>query len=100
MFIYYFVHKLDTLLKVVIHFNIHTHLVENNICGEILEEIKGFVDKEVFHTPSGKNFSFDLFMSKSLSQHLFNEDGDDLVELIEGEQLYQVMDKSLSNIYY
>jgi hypothetical protein len=48
------------------------------------------VEREVFHTPSG----IALFASKSLlSQNLFNEYGDDPMELLKGEQLNKEMDK-------
>lgn len=44
--------------------------------------------------PSGKNSILALFMNKSLSHHLFNEDGNDLLELFKGKlRLYKVMDK-------
>jgi len=51
------------------------------------------VENEVCCTPSVKNSTTGFFMSKSfLSQHLFNEDGDDPIKLLKGEHLNKVMD--------
>jgi AraC-like DNA-binding protein len=63
------------------------------MCREALEDIKVFIEVKAFHTHGGKQIALVLSMSKSLLQHLFKEDGDNLVELVNDEQLYEVMDK-------
>ncbi len=48
----------------------------------------------MFHTPSVTPFAIALVVCKTfLFDHLFNEDGDRLMELLKGNKLYQVMDK-------
>jgi hypothetical protein len=37
--------------------------------------------------------------NKSLSRHLFNENGHNLVELLKGKQFYKVMDKFMPLCY-
>jgi hypothetical protein len=92
--IYYIIHKLITLMRASIHLRRHDHHVQNNMCKESMEEIKALVEKEVYR-PNTKNtiinFAIASSTNKSLSQHLFNEDGDDHVELLKGKQLNKVM---------
>jgi hypothetical protein len=69
-----------------------------------MQEIKVMVEGEVIHTLRAKNSIFCLFVSKALmSQYLFNEDGNNLVEVVKGKQLNNVMDKFIplksSNIF-
>jgi hypothetical protein len=62
------------------------------LCKEVVEDTKVLVEKEVSCTFSGKLFAIDLYGSKSfLSQQLFNKDGDDLMELLKGDQLNKMM---------
>jgi hypothetical protein len=50
--------------------------------------------KKKFHAPYVTNFAIDLIKSKTfLFVHLLIEDGDGLVELLQGEKLNEVMDK-------
>jgi hypothetical protein len=80
-------------MRVVIHFKRHAQLVQDDMCKESLEEIKTLVENEVSRTPNVKNSTIGFFMSNSfLSQHLFNEDGDNPIELLKGEHLNKVMD--------
>ncbi len=51
-------------------------------------------EEEVSHTPYVTNFAIDLIKSKTfLFVHLLIEDGDGMVELLQGENLNEVMDK-------
>lgn len=71
---------------------------------EVMQEIKVMVEGEVIHTLGAKNSIFFLFVNKAfMSQYLFNEDGNNLVEVVKGKQLNNVMDKFIplksSNIF-
>jgi hypothetical protein len=51
-------------------------------------------EEEVSHTPFVTNFAIDLIKSKTfLFVNLLIEDGDGLVELLQGEKLNELMDK-------
>ncbi len=90
---YYILYKIIAFTRVVIHLKRHAQLVQDDMCRDSLEEIKTLVENEVCCTPNVKNFTIGFFMSKSfLSQHLFNEDGDNPIELLKGEHLNKVMD--------
>jgi hypothetical protein len=41
---YYVIHKLQSLSKVVIHLGTHVHLIAEGMCKETLEEIKVLVE--------------------------------------------------------
>jgi hypothetical protein len=69
------------------------------MCKESLEEIKALVKEKVYHTLNSKHSTIRLFASKSLSQHLFNEDGGNLVELLKGKQLNKMMDNFAPHPY-
>ncbi len=74
---YYVIHRLDTLSRATIHFNTHVYLIANDKCREALEKIKGLIKVEVFCTPN----AIALIANKTfLFHHLFNEDGEGLVE--------------------
>jgi hypothetical protein len=77
-----------------IHLRRHDHHVKNDMCKESMEEIKALVEKEVY-TPNTNNIIIDFAIAsstnKSLSQHMFNEDANDHVELLKGKQLNKVM---------
>jgi len=90
--IYYVIHKLVTLMRAMIHFKRHDHHIQDDMCKESFEEIKALVKEKVYPTLNSKNSTIGLFASKSLSQHLFNEDGGNLVELLKGKQLNKMMD--------
>jgi hypothetical protein len=88
---YCILHKIIAFTRVVIHFKRHVQLVQDGMCRESLEDIKTLVENEVSHTLNISTIGF--FMNKSfLSQHLFNEDGDNSIELLKGEHLNKVMD--------
>jgi hypothetical protein len=51
-------------------------------------------EEEISRTSFVTNFAIDLTKSKTfLFAHLLNKDGDDLVELLQGEKQNEVMDK-------
>lgn len=77
--IYYVIHKLVTFMRATIHLKKHDHPIQDDMCKESLEEIKALVKEKVYHTLNSKHSSIGLFASKPLSQHLFNEDGGNLV---------------------
>jgi hypothetical protein len=64
------------------------------MCKEAMEDMKVLVVGEIFHTHENKNSRVVLVVNEMfLSQHLFNEDGDNPLELLKGKQLEKVMDK-------
>jgi hypothetical protein len=83
----------------MIHLKRHDHPIQDDMCKESLEEIKALVKEKVYHTLNSKHSTIRLFASKSLSQHLFNEDGGNLVELLKGKQLNKMMDNFAPHPY-
>jgi hypothetical protein len=72
----------------------HEHHVREGMCKESLEEIKLLVEGQVSHTLDDKIFAISLNVSKAfLAHHLFNDNGEGLVEILQGEKLDKVMDK-------
>jgi hypothetical protein len=64
------------------------------MCKDVLEEIKVLVEGQVSHTPKGKISTIILNASKAfLAHHLFNEDGEGLMEILQGEKLDKVINK-------
>jgi hypothetical protein len=62
------------------------HHVQDGTCKEAMEDFKVLVEKKVSRTIGGKNFVVILVMIKTfLSYLLFNEDGNDPMELLKGE---------------
>ncbi len=69
-----------------------------------MEDMKVLVVGEIFHTLENENSRIALVVNETfLSQNLVNEDEDNPMELLKGEQLEKVMDKFMplcsSNIY-
>jgi hypothetical protein len=59
-----------------------------------MQEIKVMVEGKIIHKLGAKNSIIVLFVSKAfMSQYLFNEDGNNLVEILKCKQLNNVMDK-------
>lgn len=53
-----------------------------------MEKTKILIKEEVNRTPSAKTCMISLSVNKSfLAKHLFNDNGDDNVELLKGKQL-------------
>jgi len=78
-------------MRATIHLKRHDHPIQDDMCKESLEEIKALVKEKVYRTLNSKHSTIGLFASKSLSQHLFNEDDGNLVELLKGKQLNKMM---------
>jgi hypothetical protein len=81
---YYVIRKLDTLSRATIHLNTHVYLIANGKCKEALEKIKGLIEVEAFVHLMQLRWLHKTF----LFHHLFNEDGEGLVELLEDKKLY------------
>jgi uncharacterized protein (DUF1810 family) len=89
---YYVIYKLQSLSRAAIHLNMH--LVGKRTCKEALEKIKVLVEGQVSHTLDDKIFAISLIASKAfLAHHLFNENGEGFVEILQGEKLDKVMEK-------
>jgi hypothetical protein len=76
--------------------SILVHMTIQRLMGgvESLSHKSNSCSRMRFHTPFATNFVIVLITSqKFLSMHLFNDDGDDHVELFWGNKLNQMMDK-------
>jgi hypothetical protein len=73
---YYVIHKLQSLSRVVIHLGRDEHPIVEGMSKESLEEIKGLVEGQVSCTHDTKISIIALNASKAfLAYHLFNENG-------------------------
>jgi hypothetical protein len=78
----------------MIHLNTHYHSVANGRCKKVILQVSLLFEEEVSHTPFVTNFAIDLIKSKTfLFVNLLIEDGDGLVELLQGQKLNELMDK-------
>jgi len=65
---------------------VHVHHVQDGTCKEVMEDFKVLVEKKVSCTFGCKNFVVVLVVIKTfLLYFLFNEDGNDPMELLKGE---------------
>jgi hypothetical protein len=87
------VYSLSDLSRVTTHLRTHDqHHVSEGKCKESVKEMKNMVAKEVLRTPYATSSTIFLAMSKTfLFHHLFDEDGEVLVELLKGEIFNQAM---------
>jgi hypothetical protein len=91
---YYVIHKLQSILGATIHHGMHVHPIVEGMCREALEEIKVLVEGQIFHTLDTKIFVVALNANKEfLAHHLFNENGERPVKILQGEKFDKVMDK-------
>jgi hypothetical protein len=61
------------------------YLIANDKCKNVLEKIKALIEVEGFCTPN----AIVLVANKTfLFHHLFNEDGEGLMELLKNKKLY------------
>ncbi len=91
---YYVIQKLQSLWRIVIHLNTHEHLVAQGMCRESLEEIKVLVEGQVSRTLDANFFAIALNESKAfLAHHLFNENGEGPIEILQGEKLDKMTNK-------
>jgi hypothetical protein len=90
--IYYVVHFLPNLSEATIHLLMHAYLIINGKCKELFKEMKNMVVKEILCTHDVTSSTISLVVSKIfLSHHLFNEDGQGVVELLKGHKLNETL---------
>ncbi len=78
----------------MIHLGTHEHPIAQGMCRDALEEIKVLVKGQISCTDEAKIFTITLNVSKAfLAHHLFNEDGEGPMEILQGKKLDRVMDK-------
>ncbi len=76
------------MTRVVIHLSTHDHLVAKGHSRKVMEQVKALVKEEVFHTLAVTTLAIVLVVSKIfLSEHLFNENGERLVEVLKVDKL-------------
>ncbi len=86
--IYYLMHKLPSIIRVVIHIEVHKHPMADGKCKEFVDKIKRLIAKEVNYTLDVKIFAISLGASKTfLVTHLLDDRGDGIVELLNDKQL-------------
>jgi len=90
-------HKKDNLTQATIHLGLHDHSMAESCLKEVCKQVKSSVEKEVSRTLGATMLVITLPKSKTfLLEHLLNEDGHGLVEVLKGDKLRQVMDKFLA----
>jgi len=63
-------------------------------CKEFVNETRRLIAKKLDHMPNAHIFVISLSVGKTfLATHLFDENGNDPVELLKGEYLKQIQDK-------
>ncbi len=78
----------------MVHLGTHEHLFIKGVCRDSLEEMKGLVEGQVCHTFKGKISTTIVNPNKAfLAHHFFNGDGEEPMEILQGEKLDKVMDK-------
>jgi hypothetical protein len=89
---YYVVHFLFNLFRTTIHLGTHAHLVFDGKCMEPFKEMENMVAKEVLCMPNATSSTMTLLMSKTfLFRHLFNENGQSIVELLKGDKFNETL---------
>jgi hypothetical protein len=77
------------LILAAIHLGSHEHPVAEGRSRKMFEHVKSLVEDEVFHTPRATMLAIALATSKTFfSEHLLNEDGQGLVEVLKGDKLH------------
>jgi hypothetical protein len=88
---YYVVHAFPNLSRAAIHLGTCAHLVANK-CRKSFQEMKNMVANEVCCTPIATTSAIVLSTNKTFfSCHLFNEDGQGLVELLNDEKPNRIL---------
>jgi hypothetical protein len=88
---YYVVQKFPKFSRTSIHLGIHAHPIVKNKCRESFKEMKNMVVNEVYCTLTTTTLAIVSLTSKTFfSHHLFNEDGEDPMELLNGKKLNQI----------
>ncbi len=81
-------HRLPLISRATIHFEVHKHPIVTSKCKESMDEIKRLIVKEVDYTLDAKISLISLGASKTfLATHLFDDNGDGIVEFLDNEQL-------------
>jgi hypothetical protein len=76
----------------VIHLGTHARLVVDNKCIKSFYEMKNVVEYEVCCMPSATTLAIVFSTNKIfISRHLFNKDGEGLVEVFNNEKLNQTL---------
>ncbi len=84
--IYYVVHNLPSIIKAIIHFGVHKHLVANGKCREYVDKTRRLTAKEVDYMHDVKIFAILLGANKTfLAMHLLDDSGDGTIELLNDE---------------
>jgi len=91
--IYYVVHRFQSMSRAMIHLGVHNHLIADGKCWEFVEEIRRLIIEEVDPTPNTNISSISLSVSKTLASYLFDGSNNGIVELFKDEQLKHIQDK-------
>jgi hypothetical protein len=95
--IYGVVHRLQSILKVMIHLGLHKQLMVHGKCRVFMDETRRLITKEVDPTPDVNIFVISLSVSKTfLTTYIFNDSGDGLMNIVTltlGSQLRQWLAK-------
>jgi len=79
------------------HLSTHDHPVAEVTLEKFSIQVKSSVNEEVFCTSEVIALTIALTASKTfISEHLLNEDGEGIVEILKGDKLRQMMDKFIT----
>lgn len=88
------------MIHAVIHIGTHGHPIVNGRCRKVIQQIKLLVEEEVFCTPLATMLVIVLATSKTfIFEHWLNKDGDDPIELLQGNKFTHVMDKLTTSCF-
>ncbi len=90
----YVVHRLQSILRMTIHLHgVHKHLVANGKCKETMDEIKRLIIEDVNRTHDAKIFAIFMNVNNTfLVKLLLDDNGNGIMELLDGEKLEQIQD--------
>ncbi len=84
--IYYVVHRLQSMSRIVIHFGVHNHPVVDGKCREFVEEIRRLIIEEVDRMLDANISLISLSASKTfLVSYLLHDSSNGTMELFKGE---------------
>ncbi len=90
---YYVLHRLQSMSRVVIHLGVHNHFIANGKRRKLVEETRLIVE-EVDRMLDVKIFLISLSVSKTfLASYLFDDSSNGTMKLFKGEQLKHILDK-------
>jgi len=70
--IYYVVHKLQSILRAIIHLGVHLHPITNGRCRKVVDENKKLIEEEVNQTHDAKISTIFLCTSKSFLANIYS----------------------------